>query len=130
MTDIELLNQINKAAYEVRLTLAPGYLEKVYKNALMLELQARGLKVYKEYPIKVYYKGVIIGEFSADFLVEDRIILEIKAVSELNPVHERQLVNYLTSTGLDTGVLINYGGEKYSYRVKDRIYKPAHAPKT
>lgn len=122
MSDKELLLIIKDAAYQVRLHLAPGYLESVYQNALLVELNLRGLLAEKEAPIEVRYKDVVVGDFRADILVEKRIIIELKAVSEIHPVHEAQLVNYLNATGLDHGVLINYGGEKYSFRVKDRIY--------
>ncbi len=121
--DKELLQIIRDAAYQVRLSLAPGFLESVYRNALIFELRLRGLNVEKEAPIEVRYKGIVVGDFRADILVEKRIIVELKAVSEIHPVHEAQLVNYLNATGLNHGVLINYGGEKYSFRVKDRVYK-------
>ncbi|MCM1141138.1 MAG: GxxExxY protein [Muribaculum sp.] len=126
MTDKELLMIIKEAAYQVRLLLAPGYLESVYQNALVVELRQRGIFVEKEASIEVRYKGVVVGDFRADILVEKRIIIELKAVSEIHPVHEAQLVNYLNATCLDHGVLINYGGAKYAFRVKDRIYNRPH----
>ena len=122
MSDQELLKIINKAAYEVRLHLGPGFLESVYHNALMIELRSHGLFAEKEAPIAVFYKEQQVGDFRADILVERRIILELKAVSEIAKAHETQLVNYLTATNLDYGVLINYGGEKFAFRVKTREY--------
>jgi len=122
MTDKELLEAINQCAYEVRLLLGPGYLESVYRNALLLELSGRGLIAQKEVPIPVYYKGILVGDFRADILVQNRIILELKAVQSIHPQHEVQLVNYLTATGMDYGILINYGGEKFAFRVKTRQY--------
>ncbi|MDE6809942.1 MAG: GxxExxY protein [Muribaculaceae bacterium] len=127
MESTRLFQIIKDAAFEVRKHLYAGYLESVYQNALAVELKKRGLSVSKEIDIPVYYKDEIIGNFRADLVVENSIILEIKAVKELNIIHEAQLVNYLTATGLDYGFLINYGGEKYRIIFKTRIYSP---PKT
>ena len=123
MTDKELLELINKAAYQVRLHLTPGYLESVYQNALMLELKNLGLHVQREVPLNVIYKNEIVGEFRADIVVENRIIIELKAVRELNPIHETQLINYLTTTGMPYGVLINFGADRYAFRVKTKDYQ-------
>ena len=119
-----LLKIIKDAAYEVRLNLGYGYLESVYQNALMIELRNRGIYAEKEVAIPVWYKGEQVGDFRADILVEKSIILELKAVRELNPIHETQLVNYLVATGLDYGYLINYGGDKFRIALKTRIYRP------
>ena len=120
-----LLKIIKEAAFEVRLNLAPGYLESVYKKALLVELRNRGLLAEEEVAIAVSYKGVTVGDFRADILVEKSVILELKAVREIAPVHEAQLVNYLIATGIDYGYLINYGGEKFRIALKSRIYKPS-----
>ncbi len=117
-----ILDIIKEAAYEVRLNLAPGYLESVYQNALIIELQSRGLKVEKEVSIPVRYKGEVVGDFRADIVVNNSVILELKSVRDLNPVHEAQLVNYLTTTGFDYGYLINYGSEKFRIIRKTRLY--------
>lgn len=119
-----LLSVIKEASYEVRLNLGPGYLESVYQNALLSELRSRGIYAEKEVAIPVWYKGEQVGDFRADILVENRVILELKAVRELNPIHEAQLVNYLVATGLDYGYLINYGGDKFRIALKTRIYRP------
>ena len=119
-----LLKIIKDAAYEVRLNLGYGYLESVYQNALMIELRNRGIYAEKEVAIPVWYKGEQVGDFRADILVEKSIILELKAVRELNPIHEAHLVNYLVATGLDYGYLINYGGDKFRIALKTRIYRP------
>ncbi len=124
MTDNELLSIIKDAAYQVRLALAPGYLESVYQSALFFELRQKCLPAEKEVPVKVFYKGQEVGDFRADILVDRRIIIEIKAVREINPAHEAQLVNYLNATGLDYGYLINYGGEKFRIALKSREYIP------
>lgn len=122
MNDQELIQTINTAAYEVRRHLTPGYLESVYGKALVYELKSRGLNAEIEVPLQVLYKGCVVGEFRADIVVEGRVIIELKSVKEINPAHEAQLVNYLTATGIDYGILINYGGEKFAFRVKNRIY--------
>ncbi len=119
-----LLKAVKDAAFEVRLNLGPGYLESVYQNALLVELHSRGIYAEKEVAIPVWYKGEQVGDFRADILVEKCIILELKAVRDLNPVHEAQLVNYLVATGLDYGYLINYGGDKFRIAQKSRIYIP------
>ena len=83
-------------------------MEKVYENALMIELSESGLKSEKQSPIKVKYKGKIIGDYIADIVVEDKIILEIKAVDSLQKIHEAQLLNYLKATGMKIGLLVNF----------------------
>lgn len=118
----QIMQIIKESAYEVRLQLAPGFLESVYQNALIWELRSRGLNAEKEIPIPVKYKNHIVGDFRADILVNNTIIIELKAVRELTPLHEAQLVNYLVATGIDYGYLINYGGEKYRIIRKTRIY--------
>ena len=123
MEIIHLLQIIKDAAYEVRMNLAPGYLESVYQNALVYELQLRGLHAEKEVPVPVRYKDKIVGEFKADILVNNSVIIELKAVTQTNAMHEAQLVNYLVATGIDYGYLINYGADKHRIILKTRIYK-------
>lgn len=117
-----LINRIQDAAFEVRRNLTFGYLEAIYHNALMHELRVRGIPAKDYVKIPVFYKNERVGEYEADIVVDDRVILEIKAVRELAPAHEAQLVNYLTATGINDGVLINYGGEKFKFHRKTRIY--------
>lgn len=124
MNEEFLIKSIYDAAYEVRRHLAPGYLESIYKKALVLELKARGLHTETEVPLNVKYKDNIVGEFRADIVVENQIIIELKAVNTLLKAHELQLINYLTSTGFETGFLINYGSEDYAIRLKSRTYRP------
>ena len=119
-----LIQKIKDAAFEVRKNLGPGYLEKVYKNALMIELELRGLKPKREVPLSVFYKGIKVGEYFADIIVDERVIVEVKAITELSCAHEVQLVNYLSATGIDWGLLINYGGQKYRIIKRSRIYTP------
>lgn len=118
----QIMQIIKDAAYEVRLHLTPGFLESVYQNSLILELRQRGLKAEKEVAVPVTYKNQVVGDFRADILVNDAIIIELKAVRELSPMHEAQLVNYLVATGLDYGYLINYGGDKYRIIRKTRVF--------
>jgi len=105
----ELTKQIIACAYKVHSTLGAGFLEKVYENSLAIELNKNGFDVKQQYPIKVYYEDEKVGDYFADILVNNTIILELKAVENLAPIHETQLVNYLKGTGLDIGLLINFG---------------------
>ena len=97
------------AFYEIYNALGPGFLEKVYENALMIELKERGLRAQHQCPIKVHHKGECVGDYIADILVEDKIICEIKAVQQLRPEHEAQLLNYLKATRIKVGLLLNFG---------------------
>ena len=98
---------INGAVFEVNKVLGPGFLERVYENALLIELRERGLKAENRVPIKVFYKDKVVGEYIADILVEGKVILELKAVDRLEKIHEAQLLNYLKATGVQIGLLIN-----------------------
>lgn len=119
----ELIKVIIQCAYDVRVRLAAGFLESVYQKAMLIELCRRGIQADSEVPIHVYYRDYIVGDFRADILVEDKIIVELKAVQRLNPIHESQLVNYLTATHKDHGLLINFGGDRIEIRRKFREYK-------
>ncbi len=99
---------INGAVFEVNRVLGPGFLEKVYENALLIELRSRGLKAEAQVPIKVLYKDDVVGEYIADIFVEDRVIVELKTVESLEKIHEAQLLNYLKATGLNIGMLVNF----------------------
>jgi len=105
----ELTEQIIGAFYAVYSALGYGFLENVYVKALMIELTRRGMKVDDELPIHVYYLGQLIGEYYADLVVNDLIILEIKAVKALVTEHEAQLLNYLKATPYEVGLLLNFG---------------------
>jgi len=94
-------------------------LKKYTKNALEIELRENGVKCNSEVPLNVSYRGQVVGNYFADLVVEDKIIVEIKAVSDLVPVHEVQLVNYLKATGLHIGLLVNFG---QSVKVKRRVF--------
>lgn len=119
-----LIKTIIDAAYRVRAHFMPGYLEVIYENALIVELEDLGLKVQSQKPLSVVYKNRIIGEFKIDLLVEDSVIIEIKSVNKIIPAHEMQLVNYLSITGVNDGLVINFGNlEKLEVKRKFRIYK-------
>ena len=99
---------INGAVFEVNRVLGPGFLEKVYENALLIELKKRGLKAESQVPIRVFYKENAVGEYLADILVEKKIIVELKTVETLDKIHEAQLLNYLKATGIRVGILVNF----------------------
>jgi GxxExxY protein len=99
---------INGAIFEVNKVLGPGFLEKVYENALLYELKNRGLKAVCQAPITVNYKGQCVGEYFADILVEDRVIIELKTAQKIEKIHEAQLLNYLKATGIQVGLLVNF----------------------
>ena len=115
----ELTDKIIRCAYTVHNELGVGFLEKVYQNSLAVELSEQNIKYRQEAALSVLYKNKVVGEYIADFVVENRVIIELKAVSSLVPAHEVQLVNYLKATRLEIGLLINFGK---SVTVKRRIF--------
>ena len=122
-SDDELTEKIIGCAFTVHNKLGPGFLEKVYENALRIELLKAGLTVKQQEPIRVNYDGHIVGEYYADLWVEERVVVELKAALALVKEHEVQLVNYLTATGLDLGLLLNFGSSVQVKR-KFREHKP------
>jgi len=104
----ELSEKIIGAAFEVSNILGVGFLEKVYENALNVELKLRGLQAQQQAPLKVYYKDELVGDYFADILVEDEIIIELKTVKEFDDIHIAQCLNYLKITGLKLCLLINF----------------------
>ena len=104
----EITYAINGAVFEVNRVLGTGFLEKVYEKALLVECHRRGLKAESQVPVIVQYKGVIVGEYLVDIVVEDKVIIELKVVERLQKVHEAQLLNYLKATGFKLGLLINF----------------------
>ena len=103
-------------AYKVINTLGPGFLEKVYENALAHEIDKSGLKVTQQYPMQIKYDGVIVGEYTADLLIEDQVIVELKTVKELDPFHMAQCINYLRATGKNVCPLINFYKAQLEYK--------------
>ena len=105
----ELTNSIIKTFYDVYNELGFGFLEKVYQNALFIELRSRGFKVEAQKQIKVNYKTFEVGEYYADIIVNDLVILELKAAECLVKEFEAQLINYLRGTNIEVGLLLNFG---------------------
>lgn len=105
----ELSGQIIKAYFNVYNELGHGFLERVYERAMVIELGKMGLTCAAQQPITVFYDGEVVGEYFADLLVEDSIIVELKAVEELSKAHEAQLINYLRATHIEVGLLLNFG---------------------
>lgn len=123
MIEDNLTHQVIGFAYKIHAKLGTGFLEKVYENALRIELERAHFKVKQKEPINVFYEGQRVGEYFADLWVADQLIIEVKAVQNLLKEHEVQLVNYLTATGVDHGLLINFGSSVQVKR-KFREYKP------
>ena len=119
----DLIKKVIGAAYKVHNTLGAGFLESVYEKAMMIELNKIGLEAKRQNKMSVVYNGKIIGDFFADILVESILILELKTVDKFSNAHDRQLINYLVATGVDNGLLINFG-ESVQVRRKYRRYTP------
>ena len=115
----EITDKIIKAYYNVYNKLGYGFLEKVYENSMLIELEAQGLKCSNQFPIKVNYNGKQVGEYYADIVVEKCVIVELKASESLAPEHEAQLLNYLKATDYEVGLLLNFGTTP---QVKRRVY--------
>jgi GxxExxY protein len=112
----DLTERVLGASFKVLNTLGAGFLEKVYENALSVELRRSGLSVENQKVIRVSYEGTVVGEYQADLVVNGKVIVECKAASNLDPVHEAQLINYLKASGIHVGLLINFGRPKLQYR--------------
>ena len=120
----ELSQKIIGCAMTVHRTLGSGFVESVYQKAFAHEMRKAGLEVECETKIQVTYDDVVVGDFSADMLVQNLILIENKAVQALIPAHEVQLVNYLMATGIEIGLLLNFGATRLEYKRKTRIYQP------
>lgn len=112
----ELTGRILECCFEVMKELGAGFLETVYENALLIALRQKGLTVKNQVPLAVKFRGETVGQYFADLLVEDKVIVELKAVTALAPEHHAQLINYLKATGLEVGLLVNFGRPKLEYR--------------
>ena len=119
----QLITEVIECAKRIRRQLGPGFLEKVYKNAMVVELRKLKLNFETEKLIQVLYDGIVVGEYRTDIIVEGKLILELKATQDLSIANEVQLVNYLTSTQIDDGLLINFGSDKLLFKRKYRIYR-------
>lgn len=123
ITADQLISEVIECAKRIRRQLGPGFLEKVYKNAMVVELRKLKLNFETEKLIQVLYDGIVVGEYRTDIIVEGKLILELKATQDLSIANEVQLVNYLTSTQIDDGLLINFGSDKLQFKRKYRIYR-------
>jgi len=119
----QLTEKVISCAYHVYNKMGFGFLESVYEKCLLIELQKEGLNVESQKPITVLYEGETVGEFMADIVVEDTIILELKSVRQVAKAHEAQLVNYLVATGKPVGLIINFGEYKVDVKRKVRSLK-------
>jgi GxxExxY protein len=108
-TDADVTARIIGGAFKVSNTLGHGFLEKVYEAALSYELNKAGVLVQQQAPLKVFYDGIVVGEYRADLLVANRVIVEVKAAKGFDPGHEAQLLNYLRAAQLKVGLLLNFG---------------------
>ncbi len=123
MIEDNLTKEIIACAFKVHNKLGAGFLEKVYENAMVIELRKYGLNVEQQKSIKVYYENIIVGDYFADLFVEDEIIVELKAVENIVKIHEVQTVNYLNGVNKEIGLLINFGSSvevKRKYRTYNK----------
>ncbi len=124
LKDGELTEKIIGVFFDVYNELGHGFLESVYLEALALALTATGLRVDRQVPLAVWFRGNLIGEFRADLLVENSVILELEAVRTLDPSHEAQLLNYLRATDVEIGLLLNFGPKpEFKRLVYDNVRK-------
>lgn len=112
----ELTGEILGACFEVGKELGHGFLEAVYERALAIALRQRGLAVVTQVPLEVMFRGQVVGEYVADMVVEDQVLVELKAVKTLLPEHQAQVINYLKATRLSIGLLVNFGTPRVEYK--------------
>ena len=119
-----ITNLVLKSFYKVYNTLGYGFLERVYENALLIELRKQGLSARKQESIKVYYEEEVVGDYFADIIVNEKVILELKASKSLCEEHEAQLINYLKATNIEVGLLLNFGLQpQFERKLFDNEYK-------
>jgi GxxExxY protein len=123
----DLAGQVIGFAMKVHSTLGPGFLESVYENALASELRRCGIRIEAQKPISVFYEGELVGAFIADLLINDVLIVETKAIQALSKIHEVQLVNYLVATGINEGLILNFGAARLEFKKKFRLPKSDQA---
>lgn len=122
----ELTEKIIGCAFRVYNRMGFGFLESVYEKCMMIELERNGLRAAAQQPIKAEYEGIVVGDFVADIVVEDTVIVELKSVRRLSTAHEAQLVNYLVATGNPVGLLLNFGEEKVEVKRKVRVLNQSY----
>lgn len=123
-SDDDLTRTILGCAFEVANELGSGFVESVYQRALLMALHGQGIAARGQFPTRVWFRGACVGEFHADLLVEDAVIVELKAVKALAPEHHAQVINYLKAAGLPVGLLINFGRPRLEYRRFTRTDEP------
>jgi GxxExxY protein len=112
----EITKTVIGCAFEVINELGAGFLESVYEKALLLALRQKGLSAIAQHPVKVMFRNECVGNFFADLFVEGKVIVELKAVKAITPEHQAQIINYLNATGIEVGLLINFGAPKLEYK--------------
>ena len=120
----QLTEKIIGCAMKVHRTLGHGFLESVYHRSMEIELTGTGILFESEKRLNVFYESRIVGHFAADLFISDQLIIELKAIESLAKIHEVQLVNYLVATGIETGLLLNFGARSLEVRRKFRNRKP------
>jgi GxxExxY protein len=116
----DITEKILSACFDVINELGAGFLESVYEKALLMALKQKGLTAQAQIPLKVMFRGQNVGDFVADIIVEEKVLLELKAIKSLTAEHQAQTINYLKATGIELGLLINFGGPKLEFR---RLYR-------
>ena len=116
----ELVYEVVGCAMKVHRELGYGFLEKVYENSMMVLLAKENIKARQQFPVPVHFENVVVGEYFADIMIDDKILVELKTVDKITNVHFAQLLNYLKATGIKLGLLINFGPRKLEY---ERIIK-------
>lgn len=111
----ELTSKILEGCFEVAKELGTGFLESVYEKALMVALSQKGLSLRAQAPLRVKFRGVIVGDFYADLIVDNKVLVELKAVSRILPEHKAQIINYLNATAFEVGLLVNFGNPRLEY---------------
>ena len=112
----QITKRVIGCAFEVINELGAGFLESVYEKALLLALRQKGLSAIPQHPVEVMFRGECVGDFNADIFVENKVIVELKAVKTFAPEHQAQIINYLNATGIEVGLLINFGNPKLEYK--------------
>ena len=128
MEQEELTRKIIGCAYRVYNIMGSGFLESVYENCMLIELRKLGIEAVNQHPITVEYEGQVVGSFTVDLFVAGVVIVELKAVRTVLPIHEVQLVNYLRATGIEIGLLLNFGEKNVEVRRKLRVLPDEEEP--
>ncbi|GAA5140935.1 GxxExxY protein [Prosthecobacter algae] len=129
MTIDQLTESVIGMAMEIHRHMGPGYNESIYHRSLEVELAATGIPFESEVPINVFYKGKIVGKFEADMVITigKKLLIELKSCETIVKAHEAQTVNYLTATGIDDGLILNFGAPSLQFKRKFRLYRPSQS---